>query len=258
MCTVFLAWHHRADYPLIVASNRDEFHQRPTAPAKWNDDGLWFGGRDERDGGGWLGASKTGRFAVITNYRAPANDNPNAVSRGALVQRWLQGEPIADFQQHLESEATLYNGFNLLFADLNQLYYFSNRSEARKLQTLGPGIYGLSNALLDADWPKVKLGKRRFENLVAYDEVDAEVLRGLMTDRRQAPDEFLPSTGVPIELERLLSSLFIVSPAYGTRATTVLTINKQQQIGFTETRYEPTGMASGTEAVTFEINTQHG
>lgn len=256
MCTVFLAWHHHANYPLILASNRDEFHQRPTAAAKWNDDGLWFGGRDEREGGGWLGASKSGRFAVLTNYRAPANDNPDAQSRGALVRRWLTGESSVDFQQHLEADAAIYNGFNLLFGDVKNLHYFGNRSQTRKVQPLAAGIYGLSNALLDVPWPKVLLGKRRFETLVAYDDVELDVLSGLMTDRRPAPDGALPSTGMPIELERLLSSLFIVSPAYGTRATTVVTFDAKQQAAFKETRYAPSGAVSGEDLQRFAIESQ--
>ena len=252
MCTVFIAWQHHPQYPLVVASNRDEFHQRPTAGAKWNDADSWFGGRDERDGGSWLGTAKSGRFAVITNYRDPSNDVPDARSRGELVRRWLQGEPATQFIAELE-QADYYNGFNLLFGDREQLYYFSNRSEQKTVQTLAPGIYGLSNGLLDEPWPKVRLGKRRFDAVLEQANLDVEVLSGLMRDRRPAPDDSLPSTGVPLALERMLSSLFIVSPGYGTRATTVFAYDLGGSVTFNELRYDPAGNEAGQANESFKL-----
>ncbi|MDD9893796.1 MAG: NRDE family protein [Gammaproteobacteria bacterium] len=254
MCTVFFAWQSRKDLPLIVASNRDEFHQRPTSAAAWQADGLWFGGRDEKDGGSWLGIAKSGRFAVITNFRDPENIKQVAPSRGDLVRRWLEGEEQEVFCNHLESAAEDYNGFNLMFGDTAQLYYFGSAISPAKVQTLAPGLYGLSNGVLDEAWPKVKLGKRRFETVVGAEEVGFDVLRGLMSDRRKAPDEALPNTGVPREWESLLSSLFIVSPAYGTRATTVFTLSNSGQSEFIETRFDSTGEVTGQTQEAFAIS----
>lgn len=254
MCTVFLAWKTRPDLPLIVASNRDEFHQRPTAAASWQSDGRWFGGRDEKDGGSWLGVAKSGRFAILTNVRNPSAENPQAVSRGGLVKDWLDGQPQPVFCQHLEQHSGRYNGFNILFGDAETLHYFGSSAESPAGVTdLQPGLYGLSNAGLDADWPKVRLGKRRFETVVQAAEVEFDVLRGLMGDRRQAPDAALPETGVPLEWERMLSSLFIVSPAYGTRATTVFTLDGDGRYQFTESRFQASGELAGFTQEQFAV-----
>lgn len=250
MCTVFLAWQQHPDYPLVIASNRDEFHQRPTAAAQWNDDETWFGGRDQRDGGSWLGVARSGRFAVITNFRAPALERNDAESRGALVRRWLAGEASDQFISHLERD-DVYNGFNLLFGDRELLMYFSNRQADKAVQRLPAGIYGLSNGLLDEAWPKVSLGKRRFSALMEHQELDFDVLTGLMRDKRPAPDHTLPNTGVPKDWESLLSSLFITSPAYGTRATTVVSVDKQGEVRFRETRFQPSGDEAGVESSQF-------
>lgn len=254
MCTVFLAWKIRPDLPLIVASNRDEFHQRPTSAAGWQGEAQWFGGRDEKDGGSWLGVAKSGRFAVLTNVRNPSAENPQAQSRGGLVKAWLEGQTQPSFCEHLEQQAGRYNGFNLLFGDSDNLLYFGSSQAAEpRVQTLSPGLYGLSNAVLDAEWPKVLLGKRRFETVVNAETVEFDVLRGLMGDRRQAPDEALPKTGVPIEWERMLSSLFIVSPAYGTRATTVFTLDNDGCYEFSESRFQASGELDGFTQETFAV-----
>lgn len=245
MCTVFIAWQARQGLPLIVASNRDEFHQRPTSAAAWQSDGLWFGGRDEKDGGSWLGIAKTGRFAVITNYRDPDNISQTAPSRGGLVRRWLEGESQAEFVAHLEQEGQRYNGFNLLFGDHEQLYYFGSASESGRVASLAPGIYGLSNGLLDEAWPKVRRGKQSFTELLTQDSLDEATLQQLMANRDKAADVELPNTGVPKAWESLLSSLFIVSPAYGTRATTVVMVNDRAETRFVETRFDASGDVAG-------------
>lgn len=256
MCTVFFAWQYRDELPLVVASNRDEFHQRPTSAAAWQGEGdqLWFGGRDDKDGGSWLGLSKAGRFAVITNFREPENINADAPSRGGLVKRWLEGESTDSFSLHLNNDANAYNGFNLVFGDAKSLYYFGSAEEKPVVRSLAPGLYGLSNGLLDEPWPKVKLGKRRFETVMQAEKIEFDVLRGLMSDRRPSPDEFLPNTGVPKELERLLSSLFIVSPSYGTRATTVLTRDAAGHCEVIETRYDAAGEVDGYSQEHFAIS----
>lgn len=255
MCTAFLAWKVRPDLPLVVASNRDEFHQRPTAAAAWQGQGQWFGGRDEKDGGSWLGVAKKGRFALLTNVRDPAAENPQAISRGGLVKAWLEGQQKAAFCQQLEQSYGRYNGFNLLFGDDEVLFYFGSASGTEpSVQTLGPGIYGLSNASLDVEWPKVLLGKRRFQSLLSAESLDFDVLRGLMADRRQAPDQSLPDTFVPQDWERLLSSLFIVTPAYGTRATTVFSLDQSGRYNFSESRFLPSGELDGFTQESFAIS----
>lgn len=261
--------------PLILASNRDEFHQRPTSAAHWQGgaDGAqrWLGGRDERDGGSWLGVSAAGRFAVITNYRNPAADKPDAKSRGALVRRWLEGEALTSFGAHLEQDSRIYNGFNLLFGeigDVSQLFYFQNHSDTPssdfpsqpcRLQPLEAGVYGLSNASLDSAWPKVEKGRAAFERMLAEDvtpdTLPAELL-AVMSDATPAADNALPQTGVPLEWERMLSSLFIVSPAYGTRATTAVCVEQHTaavNVRFVERQVAPSGESAGEHSEQFEI-----
>lgn len=255
-----------------MASNRDEFHQRPTSAAHWQggDCGQhdWFGGRDERDGGSWLGMSRAGRFAVITNHRNPATEKPTAESRGALVRRWLEGEVLTSFSNHLEQDSAIYNGFNLLFGEVgsgtsvgsSKLWYFGNHKQPCQVRRLAAGTYGLSNASLDTPWPKVVAGRQAFENVLAKDLALMPLsheLTTLMSNPAQASDEALPQTGVPLEWERLLSSLFIVSPAYGTRATTAIcveNVNAVVSVCFAERQYAASGKPAAECDEQFEIN----
>ncbi|MFO1432105.1 MAG: NRDE family protein [Candidatus Competibacteraceae bacterium] len=235
MCLILFAYRYRPKYELLLAANRDEYYNRPTAPmAFWEDAPDLLAGRDLAAGGTWFGVTRQGRFAAITNYRDPRTVRPEAPSRGPLVSDYLRGRESAwDYLQHLLPRAALYNGFNLLLGDAEGLFYYSNQGGAP--QVLEPGLYGLSNHLLSTPWPKVKRGLEGLAALLdATTEPDTAALLRLLEDRRRAPDHLLPNTGVDLEWERLLSPLFIESPNYGTRSSTVLRIGRQDGIEVTE------------------------
>jgi uncharacterized protein with NRDE domain len=238
MCLILLAWRAHPDYPLVVAANRDEFFSRRTAAADfWDDAPEVLAGRDLESGGTWLGITRTGRFAALTNYRDPSRNKPGAPSRGELVSRFLTGNMAPQaYLSELESGADRYNGFNLIFGDQDGLWCFSNCGEGEQL--LAPGVYGLSNHLLDTPWPKVARGKSAL-GAALQALPDEAPLFGLLRDDRIAPDEALPRTGISLEWERLLSAAFVRSPQYGTRSATVLLRGKAGTLRFVEQTYLP-------------------
>jgi uncharacterized protein with NRDE domain len=242
VCLILLAWQAHPDYPLVVAANRDEFFARRTAAADfWEDAPEVLAGRDLEAGGTWLGITRSGRFAALTNYRDPSRNRSGMPSRGELVSRFLTGkQDAAAYLAELESSAGRYNGFNLVFGDPQGLWCFSNCGEGER--RLVPGIYGLSNHLLDTPWPKVVRGKSALgAALQALPEITP--LFDQLRDDRIAPDEALPRTGVSLEWERLLSAAFIRMPGYGTRSSTVLLVDRQFRVRFAEQTFLPDGKA---------------
>lgn len=226
MCLILIAYRAHPSYELLIAANRDEFYDRPTAPlAFWDDSPQVLAGRDLKEGGTWMGITRAGRFAALTNYRDPRSVRPNAPSRGHLVSDYLQGaEPARGYLDRLASRAAAYNGFNLLLGDETGLYYYSNR--ASEVQALPPGLYGLSNHLLDTPWPKLQRGRSDLWRVLDHGpEPTPDALLRLLADRTPAPDTELPDTGVPLEWERWLSPIFIEAPGYGTRSSTVLLVD---------------------------------
>ena len=244
MCIVLLAFKSRPDFKLILAANRDEFYDRLAAPAVfWKETPQMLAGRDLRAGGTWLGLTKNGRFGVLTNYRDPASIRENAPSRGTLIREYLRGnDPPLPYLERLALEGHRYNGFNLVIGDHERLCYYSNRLD--RPRELKHGIYGLSNHLLDTPWPKVTRAKDLFTQLVSKPELpDCELLFRILDDRTPAKDDCLPDTGIGPEWERLLSPIFIASPGYGTRSSTVLLINHEDRVTFVEKSY---GSEAGT------------
>jgi uncharacterized protein with NRDE domain len=242
MCLILLALDARPDYPLIVAANRDEFYERPTAPAAfWPDAPSILAGRDLRAGGTWLGIDRRGRFAAVTNFRQGQREPAAPRSRGQLVRDFLGAATDAEEYLHrVESDAAQYNGFNLLVGDLRRLCYFSNREGAPRV--LPPGVYGLSNHLLDTAWPKVVSGKSALQALVRERESElVQALLELLADRSRPPDDLLPATGIGEAWERLLSAAFVASPAYGTRSSTVVLIGRSGNVTFVEQAFESGG-----------------
>lgn len=235
MCLIAFAWKYRPDYPLVVAANRDEFTDRPAAPAGfWPDAPDLLAGRDLVGGGTWLGISRTGGFAAITNYRDPSARIHGAPSRGALVRDFLleEGRP-EKFLERIVATAGEYEGFNLLAGNRDALFYFGNRDGA--LRPLPPGIYALSNGILGTHWPKtIRAGNALLAALDAPSPPDAEALFSLLADTHRPPDGELPHTGVGLEWERVLSSAFIAAPGYGTRASTVLLVGGEGEVDFRE------------------------
>lgn len=237
MCLILFAYNVHPSYRLILAANRDEFYDRPSAPADfWIKNPQVLAGMDLKEKGTWLGVTMQGKFAAITNYRDPASLKSDAPSRGKLVSRYLTG--LSDSGKYLKTitkKAQDYNGFNLLIGDENDLFVYSNRSAAQKLP---PGIYGLSNRLLDTPWPKVTRGKKMLKTALAAkgDELE-EALFTLLADSHVPPDSQLPETGVNLEWERILSPIFITSQFYGTRYSTILLVGKNRRMKLVEKVY---------------------
>jgi uncharacterized protein with NRDE domain len=248
MCLLVLAWEVHPRYRLVVAANRDEFHDRPTAPmAKWPAPADIVAGRDLRAGGTWLAMDRTRRFGVVTNFRELQRPAPDAPSRGNLIPSYLHGEASAEaYLGGLDPIARNFSGFNLLLADNESLWYASNRA-GNFARPLAPGIYGLSNELLDTPWPKLRRVRRRFDPwLTQAKEGSKEELFSILGDTTQAGvDEALPKTGLSPEWEQLLSSPFVRNAGYGTRCSTVVLLERSGAVSATERSFDPQGVATG-------------
>lgn len=237
MCLIFLSFNQHPEFPLIVAANRDEFYNRPATPLDfWQENPKILAGKDLSGGGTWLGVSKTGYFGMLTNYRDMANLKLGAPTRGKLVIDYLAGEfDPSTYLQALDANASKYNGYNIILGKLNDPWYYSN--ENHKIYRLGTGLYGLSNAFIDTDWPKVTLGKEHFRQVIEQDSFDTEDLFALMNNKELASDDDLPNTGIGYEKEKLLSSMYIEMSGYGTRNTTILTKDREGNVKILERTY---------------------
>jgi uncharacterized protein with NRDE domain len=247
MCLILFSYRMHPDYRLIVAANRDEFYNRPTAPLNyWPDYPDVLAGRDLKCSGTWLGVTRSGRIAAITNYREPAAHMESAPSRGILIRDFLTGN--ASPQRYLKAVSKMnhaYNGFNLIAGDPSGLYYYSNR--APRVHQLQPGLYGISNHLIDTAWPKIKRGKELMEGqLSGREPIDIKKIWEILADRYQPADEELPDTGVGLQWERILAPLFIASPDYGTRSSSIVLMKYSGQTTFMERTF--LNSAKGIEA----------
>ncbi len=249
MCLIFLGWQRHPKYRLVVAANRDEIYARPTAPADyWKDAPGLLAGRDLEGGGTWLGVTRAGRFAAVTNYRRGDGHVANAPTRGRLVSDFLLSKSTpADYLQSLAERAYAYNGFNLLVGDHESLHWFATHGGEPLM--LEPGVYAVSNDLLDTPWPKVVRGKNAFERLLESPDIDPAAIFDLLMDRQIAEDAALPDTGIGLARERDLSPIFITAGDYGTRSSTVLLVEGTGDTTFHERTHEP-GIA-GTETLTY-------
>jgi len=238
MCTLLLAWQVDPARPLIVAANRDEFRARPTAAAHfWPEAPQLLAGRDLQAGGTWLGVTRQGRFAALTNVREPGVASaPEAPSRGRLVAEFLRGT-MAPGAYLAGLDAGAYAGFNLVVGDMDALWYLSNRTG--DLQPLAPGVHGVSNAGLGTPWPKVRRGRARLAELVGMETATPERLLALLADETAAEDADLPDTGVGLAMERLLSPLFIAGPVYGTCSRAALVCHADGRVEFCERTTAP-------------------
>lgn len=247
MCLILLALDVHPEYPLILAANRDEFHARPTAPlGRWPENQDVIAGRDLESGGTWLGVTTSGRWAAVTNFREPFAPATDAVSRGHLVARYLLGRDTpADYAAGLTDRFSDFRGFNLLVGTSDEAVWVSNRARANGTEhtrRLEPGIYGLSNHLLDTRWPKVERGKAELTALLSNGlPPDRRLLLDILLDRTRAADHELPGTGLPLELERAASAPFIVTPHYGTRSSTALLRSRAGDLLLSERVFAPDG-----------------
>jgi uncharacterized protein with NRDE domain len=230
MCLIVFAWRVIPGVPVVACANRDEFYDRPSAPAApWPEHPNLIAGRDLEHGGSWMGITREGangpKFAALTNIRAPGDVRPNAPSRGELVADFLKSSlSAAEYLGLVQARGDVYNGFNLVLGDRTALYWYSNRAgdDPRNGQPLEPGrIYGVSNGLLDAPWPKVTRTKAQFASLLCQGAPEDAYFE-MLADTTRAPDMRLPETGVPLDLERVLSAVCIETPGYGTRTSTVV------------------------------------
>lgn len=260
MCLIVIAHRAHPRYPLVVAANRDEFYERPSARAHfWPDVPELLAGRDRRAGGTWLGITRAGRFAAVTNYRDPHGHRPDARTRGALVSGYLGGDaPPGEYLRELAGHAQEYNGFSLLVGELSELWFYSNRAPADEpaegAQRLAPGLYGLSNHLLDTPWPKVERGKAALQRYLEHDMLSVDDLLELLADRAPASDPELPHTGVTEAWERALSPIFVRTERYGTRCSTALLVDRERRAVLKEQNFDPHGEPTSAAAYEFEID----
>lgn len=261
MCLIYLAHRVHPVHRLVVAANRDEVHARASAPAHWwKDAPQVLAGRDLEGGGTWMGVSRCGRFAALTNYRESGLRRPDARTRGELVSGFLGATADAmSYLRQVQAGGERYNGFSLLVHDGQLLAWYSNRGPAPAV--VAPGVHGLSNGLLDASWPKVEEGKLEMLALLARDALEPQHLLGLLDRREPAADARLPDSGIGLERERALSARFILGDLYGTRCSTFLRVSDGGQVMFHERSFDHRGEPRGDAVFEFtqceEVEVQH-
>lgn len=237
MCLITFSWDQHPKYKLVLLANRDEFYSRATAAASfWDDYPKLLGGRDLEAGGTWMGMHHSGRFSALTNYRDPQNIKEQAPSRGFLTSDYLikNQSPYA-YLKALHSKANDYNGFNLLVGNLQEIWYYSNyEHEVRNLEA---GLYALSNHLLDTPWYKAEVARQLLAEALEQDHISVSYFLDALHNTQKPADELVQRTGLAIEKERMLSSMFIESPNYGTHSSSVLLMTHEGELEFTERRY---------------------
>ena len=253
MCLLTFAWKTHPQYKLIFASNRDEFYQRNTAPAQyWDNAPNVLAGKDLEAGGTWMGINKNGRFTALTNYRDLENIKSQAPSRGQLTLDYLQGsEAPQAYLEDIFSNIDAYNGFNLLAGTPEDIYYLSNYEH--KIRKLEPGIYGLSNALLDSDWFKVNRLKTKFTEVIQQADFSTQTLLDTLYDTTKPNDDQVQQTGLPMDRERMLSSMFIESPNYGTCSSAIVLMDYNHQVSFVERVYNTGNGAVKEQNFSFKV-----
>ncbi|WP_340679709.1 NRDE family protein [Paraglaciecola sp.] len=253
MCILFIAVNQHEHYPLVIAANRDEFFERPTKASHfWPTIPAVLAGIDQQAGGTWMGINTQGHLAAITNIRAPQTIQNDVISRGLLVKHYLQQ---ADEYSVSEMQTTRnhYNGYNLLFGRWDKLQVYNN--QLNQLSALDTGVYGLSNARLNSPWPKINRGIKGLNSYCqSGHDINNNDLFALLHDSLQAPDSELPQTGVALELERKLSSIFIQGQDYGTRSSTILKIDAKKQVSWSERTFNQDALSISEQNFTFDIN----
>ncbi|MBT4290944.1 MAG: NRDE family protein [Deltaproteobacteria bacterium] len=246
MCLILIAYQTHPKYPLILLANRDEFYSRPTAQASfWSEDPEILGGKDLQAGGTWMGINKSGNIAALTNYRSLDNKQ-YAKSRGELVSNFIKNKDKPEtYLNQMSKLGKEYAGYNLLIGHLGHLLVFSNINN--QIHQLKPGFHGLSNRFLNSGWFKVKKGKQALAQLISEDKIERKLFLKVLQDRQAALDKDLPNTGFTKEQEKMLSPLFIESPAYGTRCSTIITIDYKQEVTFFELTYQRGIQPEGVE-----------
>jgi uncharacterized protein with NRDE domain len=254
MCLIFLSLQAHPTYKLIVAANRDEFYNRKTQAAHfWEDHPRVLAGRDLEANGTWMGITPSGKISMLTNYRDTQNINPQAPSRGKLVSDFLIEDVSPTHYLHqIALHGKDYNGFNLIVGNPDELWYYSNYQEG--VQQIANGLHGLSNHLLDSPWPKVLRGNEKFKTVLERPIISPEALFDVLYDEQIAPDDALPKTGLPLERERALSSMFIKTENYGSRCSTVVLVDRHDHVTFSERIYDLKTFDHTTQTFSFDID----
>ncbi|MEP4486378.1 MAG: NRDE family protein [Halioglobus sp.] len=257
MCLVIFAHQCSPHYPLVVSANRDEFHARPTQASHfWESQPQVLAGRDLEQGGTWMGTTRTGRFAAITNVSDPSRTTPAPLSRGELTLSFLAGESTPEaYLAEIEPRADQYALFNLVVGDQHSLWVFSNAHGNRAPKALAPGLYGLSNAALDTPWPKVQLGKSMLAGSLDRAALTHEELAMAVQDRHLAKPEELTSHGLTGEMDQALSAQFITAGVYGTRSTTTLWQTRAGTTHWRELSFNDVGQETGCVEESFRLET---
>lgn len=251
MCILFIAINQHPKHPLIIAANRDEFHQRPTKQLHaWQDKKI-YAGKDLQAGGTWLGVNELGEFAALTNIRDLSQHNDNAKSRGELVTLALQPNSVIDIEW-LKNESANYNPFNLIYSKNNTLYCFNSMD--RTQQTLTAGFHAICNGAIDDIWPKMARGEQQLEQLISNNlHIKTSDLFAILQDTQQAPAHLLPNTGIGLKWETFLSSIFIQSNEYGTRSSCALLFNNDNSFNLVEQSYKIDGSVFNTQQFKIKI-----
>ena len=254
MCLLALCWQQHPEFPLLLVANRDEVHQRATLGAHiWPTRPQLIGGQDLVAGGSWLLTNQEGRWATLTNIREPHHPQPtHPLSRGQLVVQAMSSDPAA-FAEQLPQNRHLYAGFNLLWGDQHQAWYFNNR-QALEPQLLEPGVHLLSNAFLNTPWPKTQRLQARVYNWLASKATTTDALFNALADTTQAPDQDLPNTGVSLEWERFLSSIFIRGATYGTRSSSLVWQTRQGEMSLWERSFNPEGQVNAEQKLQWTLS----
>lgn len=238
MCLIVFSYKKSSDYPFIFAANRDEFYDRPTSSAHvWDTTPKILAGKDEKEGGTWLGISENGRFAALTNYRQMNEIKEDTISRGMIVKDFLLSDinPRKYLFELIQNQDE-YNGFNLIAGYLDDLYYISNKKKG--VYKIKPGLHSVSNALLNTSWPKTEEAVEAFEKYVERNSPSEEEIFKILQSKKTYPLDELPDTGLPKEMEKAVSSIFISTHDYGTRSSTVMMLDKNNYMRFTERSYK--------------------
>lgn len=254
MCILFIAVEQHPKFPLIIAANRDEFYKRPTTASHfWQDKDKLVAGKDLEAGGTWMGMTRTGNISALTNIRAPDMLKEDAKSRGSLVYDFLMDEEKKQqYVSYLHASRNEFNGYNLLFGKWNDLAVYNNHEDS--LQYLHPGFYGLSNANLNSPWPKINKGVQALKDYCKnHDAIDDEQLFQLLRNEEKAQDHLLPVTGVPEQWEKQLSSIFINVEGYGTRSSTLLCIDNDNEVYWHERSWNDKAQHIGDKKFNFTI-----
>lgn len=255
MCILFIALKQHPQYPVIICANRDEFHNRPTQSMHlWPTEKI-IAGKDLQAGGTWLGLTQSQHFSALTNFRQPNLIDTTKTSRGDLVINALSKNNIQSNHQqienHLSDNSDAYNGFNLIYGSLEKLSCFDSVNKTTK--TMEDGVFSICNGALEDHWPKMTLGEQQLQQLINDEtkNIDHQQLLTMMTNNVKAPNNKLPKTGLPIEKEALLSSIFITSPTYGTRSTVIITKDNNGEVNITEVTYFESGQQNTFATIDF-------